>query len=116
VLERLEAVAPKVCTLLEQAEEDLLAFYQLPGEHWCKLRSTNPLERVNKEIGRRADVVGIFPNDQAVIRLVGALLAEQNDEWLIQRRYLSVESMALLSAEPTTDHPELAEAGHLTAA
>jgi transposase-like protein len=61
VLERLEPAAAKVCRLLEQAEEDLLAFYQFPGEHWCKLRSTNPLERVNKEIGRRADVVGIFP-------------------------------------------------------
>jgi len=105
VLERLEDVAPKVCTLLEQAEEDLLAFYRLPAEHRTKLRSTNPLERVNKEIGRRADVVGIFPNDAAVIRLVGALLSEQNDEWLVQRRYLSVESMALILAEPTEPEP-----------
>jgi len=105
VLERLKDVAPKVCTLLEQAEEDLLAFYRLPSEHWTKLRSTNPLERVNKEIGRRADVVGIFPNDAAVIRLVGALLSEQNDEWLVQRRYLSVESMALILADPTEPEP-----------
>jgi putative transposase len=94
VLERLQPVAPKVCALLEDAEEDLIAFYLLPSEHYTKLRSTNPLERVNKEIGRRSDVVGIFPNDQAVIRLAGALLSEQNDEWLVQRRYLSVESMA----------------------
>jgi putative transposase len=96
VLGRLEPVAPKVCRLLEEAEEDLIAFYQLPREHWTKLRSTNPLERVNKEIGRRTDVVGIFPNDAAAIRLAGALLSEQNDEWLVQRRYLSVESMALI--------------------
>jgi putative transposase len=112
VLERLAPLAPKVCSLLEAAEEDLIAFYALPREHWTKLRSTNPLERVNKEIGRRTDVVGIFPNDQAVIRLTGALLSEQNDEWLVQRRYLSVESMALvltsLEGEQPTQQPEAA--------
>ncbi|MBV8733371.1 MAG: IS256 family transposase [Solirubrobacterales bacterium] len=105
VLERLATVAPKVCALLEAAEEDLIAFYHLTREHWSKLRSTNPLERVNKEIGRRTDVVGIFPNDQAVIRLAGALLCEQNDEWLVQRRYLSVESMALVLTPPEPEQP-----------
>ena len=96
VLARLQPIAPKVCELLEEAEADLTAFYALPAEHWTKLRSTNPLERVNREIGRRSDVVGIFPNDAAVIRLAGALLIEQNDEWLVSRRYLSAESMALI--------------------
>ena len=106
VLERLTEVAPKVCELLEAAEEDLIAFCSFPPEHWTKLRSTNPLERVNKEIGRRTDVVGIFPNDQAVIRLAGALLSEQNDEWLLQRRYLSVESIALTLAAEQPRSPE----------
>ncbi len=93
---RLEGPAPKVARLLEDATEDLLAFYAFPREHWPKLRSTNPLERVNKEIGRRSDVVGIYPNDQALIRLAGMLLIEQNDEWLVQRRYLSDHSIRLV--------------------
>jgi transposase-like protein len=110
ILTRLQPVAPTVCGLLEEAEEDLIAFYAFPSEHWTKLRSTNPLERVNKEIGRRSDVVGIFPNDPAVIRLADALLIEHNDEWLVQRRYLSAESMTLIHAatpgeERSTEQP-----------
>jgi putative transposase len=92
VIGRLTEPAPKVAELLAEAEEDLLAFYRFPGAHWPKLRSTNPLERVNREVGRRSDVVGIFPNDASAIRLCGALLIEQNDEWLVSRRYLSEES------------------------
>jgi putative transposase len=112
VIARLEPVAPKVCRLLEDAEEDLIAFYLFPPEHWTKLRSTNPLERVNKEIGRRTDVVGIFPNDAAVIRLAGALLSEQNDEWLVQRRYLSAESMAPILAAGWTEENSLEQQHH----
>jgi putative transposase len=96
VIGRLTEPAPKVAELLAEAEEDLLAFYRFPGAHWPKLRSTNPLERVNREVGRRSDVVGIFPNDASAIRLCGALLIEQNDEWLVSRRYLSEESLALV--------------------
>jgi transposase-like protein len=96
VIERLTPTVPKVAALLEEAEEDLLAFYRFPAAHWPKLRSTNNIERVNKEIARRSDVVGIFPNDRSAIRLVGALLIEQNDEWLLTRGYLSRESIGLV--------------------
>ena len=107
VADRLRTPAPKVAALLEQAEDELLAFYSFPREHWTKLRSTNPLERVNKEIGRRSDVVGIYPNDRALIRLAGMLLIEQNDEWLVQRRYLSDHSIRQVSLRPA-DQNELA--------
>jgi transposase-like protein len=92
--------APKVARLLLAAEEELLAFMAFPAEHWPKLRSTNPLERVNREIGRRSDVVGIYPNDASLIRLAGALLLEQNDEWLVSRRYLSEESLQAVLTRP----------------
>ena len=104
VVEQLRPHAPKVARLLEHAEAELLAFYEFPPEHWPKLRSTNPLERVNREIGRRYDVVGIFPNHAALIRLFGMLLFEQNDEWLVGHRYLSETSLSLVIA---TYHPEL---------
>jgi transposase-like protein len=98
VVARLERVAPKVAGLLEEAEPDLLAFLDYPAEHRSKLRSTNPLERVNREIARRSDVVGIYPNDASLIRLASSLLVEQNDEWLVAKRYLSQESIAALYA------------------
>ncbi len=109
VVEQLARPAPKVAQLLEAAEPDLLAFYALPPDHWSKLRSTNPLERVNREIGRRSDVVGIFPNDAALIRLAGALLLEQNDEWLVGRRYLSVESLSAVVGIENDLHLQISE-------
>jgi putative transposase len=93
---QLQARLPKIAALLEDAEDDVLAFYAFPSEHWPKLRSTNPLERFNREIGRRTDVVGIFPDDASVIRLVSMLAIEANDEWLVGRSYISQGSMATL--------------------
>ncbi|KAB2846260.1 MAG: IS256 family transposase [Hyphomicrobiaceae bacterium] len=109
VCERFAGPLPRVAELLEAAEEDLLAFYRFPEAHWAKLRSTNPLERLNKEIGRRSDVVGIFPNDASAIRLSGALLIEQNDEWLVCRRYLSEESLALVLEDQGDEDEEVIE-------
>ena len=94
---QLERRLPKIAAMLEQAEADVLAFYAFPAEHWPKLRSTNPLERFNREIGRRTDVVGIFPDDPSLIRLVSMLAIEANDEWLLGRSYISQKSMATLS-------------------
>ncbi len=93
---QLEPRLPKIARLLDEAEDDVLAFYAFPAEHWPKLRSTNPLERVNREIGRRTDVVGIFPDDASLIRLVSMLAIEANDEWLVGRSYISRGSMATL--------------------
>jgi putative transposase len=93
---QLQARLPKLAALLEDAEDDVLAFYAFPAEHWPKLRSTNPLERFNREIGRRTDVVGIFPDDSSLIRLVSMLAIEANDEWLVGRSYISQGSMATL--------------------
>ena len=115
VIGRLEPVAPKVAALLEEAEDDLVAFYRLPPEHWSKLRSTNPLERVNREIGRRSDVVGIFPNEESLLRLAASLLIEQNDEWLVGRRYMSEGSMALVLGRGQEPEPMIGPVEQLEA-
>ena len=106
---QLESRLPKIAALLEDAEDDVLAFYAFPAEHWPKLRSTNPLERFNREIGRRTDVVGIFPDDPSLIRLVSMLAIEANDEWLVGRSYISQGSMASLydsKSDRTLDHQQ----------
>jgi putative transposase len=90
----------RIASMLEDAEPEILAFYAFPPRHWSKLRSTNPLERFNKEVGRRTDVVGIFPNDRSLIRLAGMVCVAQNDEWLVGRGYLSAESISLVLAGP----------------
>ena len=97
---------PKLAALMDDAEADVLAYMSFPAQHRAKLHSTNPLERLNGEIKRRADVVGIFPNEDAVTRLIGALLLEQNDEWAVQRaRYMSLETIAPLSDDPLVTLP-----------
>jgi putative transposase len=111
----LEGKLDKVAATLEQAEDDILAFYSFPADHWRKLRSTNPLERLNREIGRRTDVVGIFPDDRSLIRLATMLCIEQNDEWLVGRRYLSAGSREPL-LEERLHRPEDEEVKELQAA
>jgi putative transposase len=105
-----------VAALLEEAEEDLLTFYAFPADHWAKLRSTNPLERVNREIGRRTDVVGIFPNDRSLIRLAASVVIEQNDEWLVGRRYLSNHSLETVLDQERKDDKDREETRELAAA
>jgi putative transposase len=96
-----------LAALMDQAETDVLAFMAFPRQHWPKLHSTNPLERLNKEVKRRADVVGIFPNQASITRLVGAILLEQNDEWQLQHRYMPLETMAGLGEEQINSLPAL---------
>lgn len=104
VADQLRGRFPRVATLMDEAEDDVLAYLAFPEDHQVKLHSTNGLERLNKEVKRRANVVGIFPNEASIRRLIGAILAEQNDEWLLQNRYLTVEALSDLSS-PLAESP-----------
>ena len=102
VADQLRPRWPKLAGLMDESEHDVLAYLAFPAQHRTKLHSTNPLERLNKEVKRRADVVGIFPNEASVMRLIGAVLLEQNDEWQLQHRYMQLEAMAEL-LQPAAD-------------
>jgi putative transposase len=109
VADQLRPKVPKLAALMDEAEPDVLAYMTFPAAHRTKLHSTNPLERVNGEIKRRTEVVGIFPNEEAITRLVGAILLEQNDEWAVQRaRYITLETIAPLSDDPLVGLPAVA--------
>jgi putative transposase len=93
---------------MDEAEDDVLAYMSFPPDHWSRIHSTNGLERRNGEVKRRTEVVGIFPNDDALVRLVGAILLQHNDEWAVQRaRYMTLETMATLSDDPLVGLPAL---------
>ena len=108
VADALREKTPKLGAMMDASRDDVLAYMDFPKEHWAQISSTNPLERVNKEIKRRSDVVGIFPNDDAIIRLVGAPMLEQNDEWAVARRYMALESLARIVDDAPVRLPAVA--------
>ena len=109
VADQLRPKVPKLAALMDEAEADVLAFMTFPKDHRVKIHSINPLERLNGEIKRRTEVVGIFPNEDAIVRLIGAILLEQNDEWAVQRaRYMTLETIAPLSEDPIFRLPAVA--------
>lgn len=99
---------PKLAAMMEASRDDVLAYMDFPREHWAQISSTNPIERLNGEVKRRSDVVGIFPNEKAVVRLVGALMLEQNDEWAVCRRYMALEGLKPVSDDPLIKLPAVA--------
>ena len=109
VADQIRPKVPRLAAIMDDAETDVLAYMTFPKEHRAKLHSTNPIERLNGEIKRRTEVVGIFPNEQAITRLVGALLLEQNDEWAVQRaRYMTLETIGQMSNDVIVSLPAVA--------
>ncbi len=109
VADQLRPKLPRLADLVDDAEPDVLADMTFPAQHRAKLHSTNPLERLNGEIKRRTEVVGIFPHEGAIVRRVGAILLEQNDEWAVQRaRYMTLETIATMNDDPRVSLPAVA--------